>query len=779
MSSLGLNIGLQALLTSQAGLDTTGHNISNASTPGYSRQSVLQGPARAQQLRGLILGSGVQADVVARVTDELLNQRLVSQTEALGRFESRYDALSRMELLFSGLSDVNVGSALDTLFGALSNLSAAPADRVLRENVVQASEDLGLRLRELSGQVGALRFEFAGRVENLVQEVNVLAEEVGALNNEIIQYEAGGAKANDLRDQRQESLRQLAELVDVRYSEDPSGAARVLVGGHLLVSPGSVNELGVLVGVDGSAQVTLTGASQPVELKGGAIGGLFDIMQDFLPELAGQVDDYAHNLIFEFNKIHSTSVPPDSSFHFLSGQYSLQDLNGDGLVTDELLANAGLPFDVQTGDVYVRIVDEQTGAIDVHRVSIDAQRTTVGQFVADLNAINHMAATIDAQGRLQVSGATGYAFDFSSDIPSNPDRVGSLGGGHASLGTPVSEPFALNNGDTLTLQGASGPVTVTFGVGSFRNIGSATAAEIAAVINADPNIQAASLRAADVGGTLVLQSVGTGSTESFQVQGGTALAALGLTAGQVVTGSDQPTTVTLAGSYQGTANDQLVFRPNMDGTIGNTVGLTIDVLNSSGNLVTSLDVGSAYRPGDPIDLGNGLSVAFALGDVSATDNDVLAIEALADSDTSDVLAALGLNSFFTGSDANSIQLRQDLANDPSLLAASISGAPDGGGGILGLLALADREIPALGNTTLGEQFGALASGVGFEVRAAETAVETERLLLDGLQARRDQLSGVNIDEELVNMLEYEQAFTAASQFIRVISDVTNELLSIV
>ena len=96
-----------------------------------------------------------------------------------------------------------------------------------------------------------------------------------------------------------------------------------------------------------------------------------------------------------------------------------------------------------------------------------------------------------------------------------------------------------------------------------------------------------------------------------------------------------------------------------------------------------------------------------------------------------------------------------------------------------LLALADRSLSSFEGRTLGEQYGALASDVGFEVSAAESAMETEGFLLEGLHARRDQLSGVNIDEQLVNMLEYEQAFTAASQYIRVISDVTNELLSLV
>ncbi len=779
MSTLGLNIGLQALLTSQAGLDTTGNNIANAATPGYSRQSLLQGPGRTQQLRGLLMGAGVRADVVQRVTDDLLGKRLISQTGSFGRQEARYDALSRAELLFGGASDVNVGSALDALFESLSSLSASPGDGVLREGVVQAGEDVGLRLRQLSGDVDALRFEFAERVDGLVREVNVLAGEIDTLNREIVQLEAGGPAANNLRDERQEALRRLAELVDVRYAVEPTGAARVTVGGHLLVSPAGANQLLAQVGVDGSVDVSLGGPTQKVDLRGGAIGGLLDVMQNFLPQLDDQVDAYARDLIFEFNKVHGTSVPGTGPHHRVTAQYAFQDQNGNGVVTDELVAAAGLPFDPTTGELHVRVHDEATGAIEVHRVDFDPQRTTVGGLLADLNAVPNLAARLDAQGRLQVSSQSGYAFDFSRDVPTQPDLVGSLGGGRASLATPGAEPFALSAGDTLTLQSASGPVTVTFGAGSFANVGQATAAEIAAALNADPGVQAAGLTAADVGGSLVLQTVGAGSTESFQVQGGTALGALGWTAGQTVVGSDQATAVTLGGAYQGASNELLVFRPNMDGTIGSTAGLAIDVLDSAGNLVTSLDVGAGYRPGDALDLGNGLAATFALGDVSATDNDLLAVRALADSDTSDVLAALGVNSFFTGTDAGSIGLRADLLDDPGKLSGSITGSPGGGTGILDLLALADRGLASLDGRTLGEQYGALASDVGFEVQGAESAMETEGLLLDGLQARRDQLSGVNIDEELVNMLEYEQAFSAASQYIRVISDVTNELLSLV
>ena len=94
MGSIGLNIGLKALLTSQSALDTIGHNISNANTPGYSRQNLQLSNAPSVRLRGLIQGNGVQADVVTRTVDELLNKRLLQQTSALERLGTRHQSLA-------------------------------------------------------------------------------------------------------------------------------------------------------------------------------------------------------------------------------------------------------------------------------------------------------------------------------------------------------------------------------------------------------------------------------------------------------------------------------------------------------------------------------------------------------------------------------------------------------------------------------------------------------------------------------------------------------------
>ena len=110
-----------------------------------------------------------------------------------------------------------------------------------------------------------------------------------------------------------------------------------------------------------------------------------------------------------------------------------------------------------------------------------------------------------------------------------------------------------------------------------------------------------------------------------------------------------------------------------------------------------------------------MSVSFSYGELSATDNDTFQLHAIADSDTSDVLVALGLNSLFDGTDAETFELREDIAADASLLAASASGAPGDNGVLLQLMELQTEDVSSLGSS-FSEFYGAVIGGVGLETR---------------------------------------------------------------
>ena len=195
--------------------------------------------------------------------------------------------------------------------------------------------------------------------------------------------------------------------------------------------------------------------------------------------------------------------------------------------------------------------------------------------------------------------------------------------------------------------------------------------------------------------------------------------------------------------------------------------------------MTTLEVGSGYEPGDPIALGNGLSVAFGPGDINGYSGQAFTVDALADSDTSDVLAAIGMNAFFTGSSAADMKVSDSLLANPDRLAAGLSAASGDDGNIARMLGLRDRDIDALDSNTIEDFYADLVGDVGFETAAARGSLEAQAQLLGQLEADREAVSGVNIDEEMVDLLKYQQSYEAAARFISVAQEMTEVLINLV
>ncbi|MBK7642607.1 MAG: flagellar hook-associated protein FlgK [Planctomycetes bacterium] len=779
MSNVGLNIGLKALLTAQTSLDNVGHNISNASTPGYSRQHVLISADPAITVRGLAIGNGVSAQSILRTVDALVQRRLVQQQGSISQLNQRLTGMSQVESLFSEPSDNGLNNLMQGFYTSLSSLSSSPDDLVQRTGVVQAAQSLTGRLNELTSSLSSARKDNASAVAAQVSQVNTLTTQISKLNQQIAAFEGGGAPANDLRDQRDEALKSLSKLVNISTNEGPDGYVTVLTNGALIVGKTKAYTLSATVSFDGTVTIKAGSSPKPVNVSGGSIGGLMSLSQNFVPDLMTRLNALAHSLIGASNHAHSTGIPSAGPFQSLTGTNSVQDKNNNGDLGDELLSNAGLPFDVQGGALYVNMTNRSNGTFTSTRIDIDPASTTVRDLLTTLNSIPHLNASLDSNGRLQMTANSGFGFDFSSRLNPHPDTEGTLGGGAASLGTSGSEPFSLAGGDTLTIGGPAGAFTVTLDQTQFSDITKATAAEIAAAINSDSATATSGMRAVAQDGHLFLQSLTTGSTTSFTVNGGTALGALGWSAGTTATGQDNSVSPTLSGVYTGTTNTSYTLVPSMDGEIGTTPGLTMDVLDASGLRVASLDVGSGYQPGTSLALPTGLNISFGVGSVSATNGDQLTIEALADSDTSHMLVALGVNSLFTGTDAADISVNQSILSDPRNFAASGSGASSDNTALRALIDTRDLPSSALGGVSTGEYYGNVVGGIGFEIDSTSNASQVEQTLLDSLQSTRDQTSGVNMDEELVNMLRFQQTYTAASRYITAVNSTNDDLMRMI
>lgn len=780
--AFGLGAGLKALSAARMGLQTAGHNVANVNTPGYSRQRILQSAAFPFMTgTGFQIGAGVEVDDIQRLVDEGIERRLRLQTSLQARASLELARWQEIEGMFNE-PDAGLSKRLSGLFGRIDKLRTDPGDRSLRGGVVQAARGLADDFNLLASRLTDLQESTFAEVRSLVRDLNAKAARVAELNAEIVAIESQRAQANDLRDARERIVKEIAELADVR-AIPRGGAIDLVVGGRLVVSGARSAELSARLDEDGTTSVVTGRDGDELTVSQGKIGGLLAQQSRTAAGLREQLDQLARNLALEMNRIHTTGVPRGGPFQELKSFYGGTDSNGDGNFGNELFSQSGLPFDVVKGDLWVTVTDRASGDIERTRIAIDPDAMTIESLAAKLSEIDNLSATVDPNGRLRITATAGHGFDFSNKLDPAPDTFGSFGGAAPSIASNAKGPFdlssALSSGSasfTVTVDGTARTVSLT--TADFKNVSSVTAEELAAAINADVG---AWTTAAAVGDRLVIRSDSTGklATLSLTDGPGSPLAAIGMPVGSTRNGQDAAVEVKVFGKYEGKENGELVFVAEKDGQIGVTEGLTIGVYDHNGSKLASLDVGrGSYSPGDKIEVTDGIEVSFGPGSVSATHNDVFSVETLADSDTSDVLVALGLNSFFHGNDAASLQVNEDLEKNHDLLAAGSSGAAGDSDNLSRMMDLRQAKISGLEDRSFEDYYGGLVGEIGFETASAKATLQARDRLFTHLKAQRQQVSGVNIDEEMVDMVRYQQAFEAASRFINVVNELSRTLLDL-
>ncbi len=779
----GFGAGLAALRAAQLGMQTAGNNVANANTPGYSRQRVELGTALSYGIRGnLQVGAGVDVNGISRMVDDGLERRIQFQLGLVGAAELDNLRYREIETIFAEPDD-GLSSSYKDLFGALDQVRTDPSDRALRGGLIQSGSTISQQFNLIAQRLGDLGGSTFDEVRGLTRQVNQRTRAIARLNEQILSAEASGADANDLRDTRSQHIKELGKLLDTRAIERSRGSVDLLVGGSLVVAGGRATDLRVGKTGAGNTQLVVGDNRAPAQISEGRIAALIRQEQGGLPSYMTRVDELARTTILEWNRLHSTGMPATGPFHSLIAANSAVDGDGDGVIGDELLSQAGFDFDIEQGSLYVAVTNTETGQLQRSRIDIDPNAMTLQDFANELTAIDHINASVDPTGRLRINADSGYGFDFSPRLDPNPD-AGTFGGLNPTIGSTGAGPYDLN-GQTfpvtfdVTTGTALSPTTttVTLEATDFLNTGAATTEELVAAINADLGNAAT---ASSVGGRLVIQSDQGGADSELRLTegSGTALADLGMATATTVSGRDNALEVRIEGSYEGQENQQFTFVAENSGTIGVTDDLRVRVLDQNGQLVTTLDVGSQYEPGEAIALGNGVRVSFGPGELSGESGQVFALDALADSDTSDILVATGLNSFFLGSSAADMSVNEDLMANPDRLAAGLGAASGDAGNLSRLIALRDRDLGDLDSNTIEDFYADLVGDIGFETAASNSALEAQAQLLGQLEADREAVSGVNIDEEMVDLLKYQQSYEAAARFISVAQEMTDVLINL-
>lgn len=231
MSNSLLNIGASGLRVAELALQVTGHNIANASTPGYTRQQALQTSNLPLYVGAGYMGQGAHVTTVRRIFDNYLTSQVTANQSQASGLERQSQLLGTLDGILSN-SNTGLTVALQDFFAALDGVAANSSQSAPRQAFIAAGEALANRIRSVDQRLAAQATEVNQEIPAQVTAANVASKQIAALNERIRLAEAvrNGQPANDLRDQRDTLVRELNTIVRTRVVEDSEGQFDLYIG---------------------------------------------------------------------------------------------------------------------------------------------------------------------------------------------------------------------------------------------------------------------------------------------------------------------------------------------------------------------------------------------------------------------------------------------------------------------------------------------------------------------------------------------------------------------
>ena len=333
--SVALQAALQSLLAHQVALATAAHNTANAQNPKYSRQvAKLQAalPIPEPSLREGMpfgqLGTGVTVGEIARQYDALLADSLRIADGRVGYHETLVNGLERVEALMGEPSDSGIAALMTEFFEAWRNLSANPENMGARALVLERARTLLSRFNALQSQLAHEQELSLRQMQEEVNALNRALAQVARLNEQIAAAKATGLQPNDLMDERDAVLRDIARLLPIQVSEQPNGSVMVLAGGHELVSANRFRSVKMVLDNDAKPVVVFDDTNNAVPLGEGALAALQEFSHTVVKSLREKLQQLLDALANAVNEFHQSGFGLDGStgepfFVLVSGQWQV------------------------------------------------------------------------------------------------------------------------------------------------------------------------------------------------------------------------------------------------------------------------------------------------------------------------------------------------------------------------------------------------------------------------------------------------------------------------
>ncbi|MCC9624125.1 flagellar hook-associated protein FlgK [Thalassospira sp. MA62] len=796
-----LNTAISGLNTAQARIAITSSNISNVNTEGYSKKIAGQ---ETLTLDGQ--GAGSQVGDVYRNVNEGLVREMRGELGKAGREEVRFEFFSRVQTLFgTPQSDAAISQRINDLADAFEQLGVTPDQNSPRIEAIESALVVVDSFERLSSQMQDIRDDIDDTITDEVDRANTLLDEIAELNTSVIRLNNVGEPTTEMEDQRDQKLNELSKIIDITTFKRGDGSMVVFSarGANTLLdrSPHHLTfnqTAGYEPGTSGSG-ISLDGEDITDTLQTGTLKGLFEMRDSEIPALNDQVNELARQLRDAINAEHNrgTAFPPPAN------------LSGNRVVDGNDPVNATGAFRIAALDEDGNLIANDSWA-DIEFPTTPPNVQGLVDAINNSDAGSYLSASL-ISGRLVVEGADGNRVainELDSAITTSDGREQGMSH-YFGLNDFISTVKRSDNMTTAAQESETAPINA--GAGSFT-ISSGTG-----VLN---------------GGITVAYN-SNDSLEDIQNSIRTALQGAGMSADDA---ADTAFIVEDGDRYRLVLDYNANMSISDTGDLMNEIGMSEDQPNLSGNMQIS---GAVQN--DPSRIVRGQLNAHTYESTTAVVNSDTAIPNLGplvppplnytmtvsgdfsdvtfnyDSSTSlqDVADAINNSAVLTDNNITAevkfdsqlggyVLNVNDADGDPFYFTDSGAGNADSLSSVLNLgiqygvtegdnssalalsetfertdIAFAKTDGVSGERTSLTDYAAGIVATAATKTSVADSAYEFQGNLADDLNVRIQNEAGVNLDEEMSELIVFQRAYTASAQVITTVEEMFDALLNAV
>lgn len=430
----GIELGKRSIMAHTDAISTAGHNISNANTEGYSRQRVqlkefdpLYRPDLERPERAGMIGQGIDVQSITRIRDEMLDQRITAQQNQESYWDTRSKYYTMIEQIYNEPDEVSVRSNMDKFWESWQELSVNPESQAARQAVVTRGESLSDSIKSKWENLMGVGSLINSDIDSTVKQINSYANQIAAVNSEIVRSRGIGDNPNDLLDRRDLLVDKLSKLANITTDRRDPDEFMVHLDGKVLVQGGVARNFDLVSLTDNNGYEKLVWADtrEDASVSGGTLGALIELRDVDVRNEIQSLNTMTMNFSDLVNDVHRNAYGANNvtgldfftQHSFVENVNGNFDRNGDGVLDHSYIfrftGTTTLNPQEQIGFEGVMTFSGPSGNVQVPYHPTDTVETVINR-INDSNG--EVKAYLDRNNNLVLKGTTAQNVE-------NPDFV--------------------------------------------------------------------------------------------------------------------------------------------------------------------------------------------------------------------------------------------------------------------------------------------------------------------------------------------------------------------